>query len=157
ITSYPSLGPLHFPDDRAEEQFTVYDHPRVLLFRKSPRFSPEKAKSLLLAAIPQTPPTMNDWERWPRALRRVTEPVRPDRPPTPETPPPALEPAIGSSFLGALLWYLGIAVVGLVGLPLCWAAFPRLADRGFGFARLAGLVASTYVLTALLSAHTLPN
>ena len=27
FTSYPSLGPLRFPDDRAEEQFTVYDHP----------------------------------------------------------------------------------------------------------------------------------
>ena len=40
FTSYPSLGPLRFPDDRAEEQFTVYDHPRVLLFRKTPAFSP---------------------------------------------------------------------------------------------------------------------
>jgi YYY domain-containing protein len=159
ITSYPSLGPLRFPDDRAEEQFTVYDHPRVLLFRKSPRFSPDKAKALLLAAIPQTPPTMNDWERWPRALRRVTEPVRPDRRTTSETSPspPALETAIGSSFVAALVWYLVLAVVGLVGAPLCWAAFPRLADRGFGFARLAGLVVATYVLTALLSAHAVPN
>ena len=158
ISSYPSLGPLRFPDDRAEEQFTVYDHPRVLLFRKSPRFSPEKAKALLLAAIPQTPPTMNDWERWPRALRRVTDPVRPDRRATSEAAaPPTLETGIGSSFLAAVLWYLGLAALGLVGMPLCWAAFPRLADRGYGFARLAGLVASTYVLTALLSAHTLPN
>ena len=42
FTSYPSLGPLRFPDDRAEEQFTVYDHPRVLLFRKTPAFSPRR-------------------------------------------------------------------------------------------------------------------
>jgi YYY domain-containing protein len=157
ISSYPSLGPLHFPDDRAEEQFTVYDHPRVLLFRKSPRYSSAKAKALLLAAIPQTPPTMNEWERWPRALRRVSEPVRPDRRATAESAPPALETGIGSSFLAALLWYVALAVMGLVGAPLCWAAFPRLADRGYGFARLAGLVAATYVLTALLSAHALPN
>ena len=55
FTSYPSLGPLRFPDDRAEEQFTVYDHPRVLLFRKTPAFSPAKARALLLAAIPADP------------------------------------------------------------------------------------------------------
>ena len=65
FTSYPSLGPLRFPDDRAEEQFTVYDHPRVLLFRKTAAFSPAEARSLLLAAIPEIPPTMHDWERWP--------------------------------------------------------------------------------------------
>jgi YYY domain-containing protein len=158
ITSYPSLGPLHFSDDRAEEQFTVYDHPRVLLFRKSPRFSAAKARALLLEAIPQTPPTMNDWERWPRALRRVTEPVRPDRRAEAEpSAPPALETGIANSFLAAILWYVALAVVGIVGLPLCWTLFPRLQDRGFGFARLFGLVATTYVLTALLSTHALPN
>jgi YYY domain-containing protein len=157
FTSYPTLGPLRFPDDRSEEQFTVYDHPRVLLFRKSPRFSAPKALALLLAAIPVTPPTMNEWERWPRALRRVADPVRPDRrAPTVAAPPP-LEGGVGNSVVAALLWYLALAVVGLVGAPLCWAAFPRLQDRGLGFARLFGLVAATYVLTAALSLHVLPN
>jgi YYY domain-containing protein len=157
FTSYPSLGPLRFPDDRSEEQFTVYDHPRVLLFRKSPRFSPQKALALLLAAVPVTPPTMNEWERWPRPLRRVAEPVRPDRrAPTVEAPPP-LDSGVGNSVLAAILWYVGLAVVGLAGAPLCWAAFPRLQDRGFGFARLFGLVAATYVLTAALSLHLLAN
>jgi hypothetical protein len=38
FTSYPSLTylgiPLTFPDDSAEEAFTVYDHPKVMIFRK---------------------------------------------------------------------------------------------------------------------------
>jgi len=38
FTSYPSLTylgiPLTFPDDCAEEAFTVYDHPRVMIFKK---------------------------------------------------------------------------------------------------------------------------
>src|SRR5207253_1272950 len=37
FTSYPSLAylgiPITFPDDWAEESFTVYDHPKVMIFK----------------------------------------------------------------------------------------------------------------------------
>ncbi|MGE5412788.1 MAG: DUF2298 domain-containing protein, partial [Syntrophomonadaceae bacterium] len=160
VTSYPSLGPLRIPDDRAEEQFTVYDHPRVLLFRKTKRYSPVEARRILLAAIPQTPPTMNDWERWTRSLRRVSAPVRPDRAAAPaEAAGPSVEPGetVGSSFGAAIAWYVALAAVGLAALPLAWALFPRLMDRGFGLARIVGLVLATYVMTIALTFHALVN
>ena len=156
FVSYPTLGPLRFPDDRAEEQFTVYDHPRVLLFKKTARFSPARTKALLLAAMPETPPTMNAWELWPRALRRVAEPVRPDHRVQAEQTP-SVEPGNGGSLSAAILWYLALLIVGMAGAPLCWAAFPRLPDRGLGFARIGGLVASTYVMTMALTLHLLGN
>jgi YYY domain-containing protein len=158
FTSYPSLGPLRFPDDRAEEQFTVYDHPRVLLFKKTPAFSPQSARALLLEAIPQTPPTMHEWEKWPRALRRVSSPVRPDRRSLEGAETAAyLEPPGGNSLGAAVLWYLGLALVGLVGAPIAFAAFPRFSDRGFGFARILGLVLVTYVMTFALTARVMVN
>ncbi|MCK5375605.1 MAG: glycosyltransferase family 39 protein, partial [Acidobacteria bacterium] len=40
FTSPPSLGPLVVNDQRADEAFTVYDHPKVLIFRKSPDYDP---------------------------------------------------------------------------------------------------------------------
>lgn len=43
FTSYPSLAyleiPLKFPDDFAEEQFTVFDHPKVIIFQKEKQAS----------------------------------------------------------------------------------------------------------------------
>ncbi len=156
FTSYPSLGPLRFPDDRAEEQFTVYDHPRVLLFRKTPAFSPTKVRSLLMASIPETPPTMNEWEKWPRRMRRVSAPVRPDRKAEAE-PAPFQEPERGGSVRAAILWYLALAGVGLLAVPLAFSAFPRFSDRGFGLARMLGLVVTTYLTTLGVTLRVLAN
>ena len=48
--SYPQLGPLQFPDDNAEEALSVYDHPRVILWRKTPNYSATKARLILQEA-----------------------------------------------------------------------------------------------------------
>ena len=160
ITSYPTLGPLSIPDDSSEEAFTVYDHPRVLLFRKTPEFSAARARAILLAAIPKTPPTLNEWETWPRSQKHVTAPLTPRRnaalaakPP----PRPASASGVTSSWLAALLWYAALALVGAAAFPLNFLLFPRLSDRGFGFARLTGIVLATYVLTLAVTFHATKN
>ena len=59
FTSYPQLGPLQFPDDEAEEALSVYDHPRVILWRKTANYSPIKARQILEAA---PLPTKSEWQ-----------------------------------------------------------------------------------------------
>ncbi len=44
--SDPNLGSLRINDQFAEEAFTVYDHPKVLIFRKTADYNPEKVKAL---------------------------------------------------------------------------------------------------------------
>lgn len=34
FTSYPHIGPFEISDDDADESFTVYDHPKVIIFQK---------------------------------------------------------------------------------------------------------------------------
>lgn len=70
FTSYPAIGPLQFPDQEipyplmpagyaaqrqpvevplppADEAFSVYDHPRVLIFRKTPDYDRSKVEAVL--------------------------------------------------------------------------------------------------------------
>lgn len=158
FTSYPSLGPVKIPDDRAEEQFTVYDHPRVLLFHKTPKFSAERARSLLIAAMPQTPPTIQDWEKQPRGRRHVGSSLLPPRRADVEK---ATSDALSSREVGsvaaALSWYLAVLLVGVIAFPVAHALFPRLADRGAGFARTLGLVLATYLYVLLVQLGFLRN
>ena len=59
FTSYPQLGPLQFPDDEAEEALSVYDHPRVILWKKGPNYSALKARQILEVAPLPTP---REWQ-----------------------------------------------------------------------------------------------
>ncbi len=55
FTNYPRIGPFEFPDYGFEEALNVYDHPRVLIYRKRSTFSPEKVASILKAVeLPTT-------------------------------------------------------------------------------------------------------
>ncbi len=159
FVSYPSLGPLRLPDDTSEETFTVYDHPRVLLFQKTKDFDPARARGLLLAALTGTPPVMDEWGHWPRARRHAVDPVSPGRAGTKgeaAAPRPLSDELIGS-WPAAILFYLAVLAIGACAFPLCFRFFTRLDDRGFGFARIAGLAAVTYLLTVAVQGRLLEN
>ena len=47
FTSNPTIGPLSLNDQFAEEAFTVYDHPKVLIFKKTADYDPQKVQDIL--------------------------------------------------------------------------------------------------------------
>lgn len=50
FSSPPRLGALALDDQAAEESFTVYDHPRVFVFRKSDAYSAARTAAILASA-----------------------------------------------------------------------------------------------------------
>jgi 4-amino-4-deoxy-L-arabinose transferase-like glycosyltransferase len=48
---YPMLGPWTINDDAADESFTVYDHPKVLIFRKTRDLAPAELQALFADAV----------------------------------------------------------------------------------------------------------
>ncbi len=43
-----------------------------------------------------------------------------------------------------VLWYVAVELLGLAALPLAMAALPRLADRGYGLAKILGVLLVTF-------------
>lgn len=55
-----------------------------------------------------------------------------------------------NSFFAAVIWFLAISLIGIVTLPLAYAFFPYLNDRGAGFARVLGLAIATFLSSLLV-------
>jgi YYY domain-containing protein len=59
--------------------------------------------------------------------------------------------------LAALAWWVTITVMGWIAFPLVFTALPQLADRGYGLARVLGLLLLAYLTWVVASLRLLPN
>lgn len=147
--SNPSIGPLEINDQGAEETFTVYDHPKVLLFAKDEGFSTRRVREVLGAVD-----VSDVLHATPREMGSPSPPVKVG--PTLTLPEDRLEEQRRggtwselynrrslinlSQPLAVMAWWVLIGVIGLLAMPLTWTAFPGLRDRGYPLARLFGLL-----------------
>ncbi len=139
--SYPTLGNIVINDQRAEEAFTFYDHPKVLIFKKTDAFDADKLRATLstvdLSKVVQLTPTQfNDF----KTLM------------LPETRLASLRAGGTWSdlfdydwlqnkypWLGLLLWYVFIFVLGLFAYPIARLALPGLKQYSYALGRIVGL------------------
>jgi YYY domain-containing protein len=156
--SDPSLGPIDINDQFAEEAFTVYDHPKVLIFKKTGTYDSSAARQILSQA-------------------NFTEIVHVTPKKAPYHPANLIMPevdqfiqSIGGTWsqlfnldgllnrfqpLGVIVWYLCVGILGLLTYPLLRLTLPGLADKGYPLARTAGMVILAY-LTWLAGSLNIP-
>jgi len=145
--AYPKLGPLVINDQAAEEAFTFYDHPKVLIFRKNESFDIGKVQSILTTvdltkAIHLSPRQFDDYSTLLLPADKLAQ-----------------QRAGGTwselfdydwvqnryPVAGLVIWYLFIFVLGLAIYPLTRLVMPGLADKGYPLSRALGLILFGYL------------
>ncbi len=147
---------LPVPDQGAEEAFSVYDHPKVQIFRRTEAFDIEQARRILTEGI--------DGENIAR-LRPVDVPAYRDLLLTPEEQRiqqqggtwSEIFPTSGwPTHLALPLWLLLVEGLGLLTLPLAHFFLGRLADGGYLPAKALGILLLGYLSWLLAATKALP-
>lgn len=146
-TSYPNIGPLKFNTQFAEEAFTVYDHPKVMIFQKRADYDSGAARALLGAVdlenvMHLTPRKAADWKNLLLSAQAwLTQQAGGTW--------AALFPPEGllnrAPWLAAVVYYLFLFGLGALTYPLVRLALPGLPDRAYPLARTAGVVLFAYL------------
>ncbi|MCX6357677.1 MAG: DUF2298 domain-containing protein, partial [Candidatus Aureabacteria bacterium] len=141
ITSYPELFGVSLNDDYADESFTVYDHPKVVIFKKAVNY-PADYLQKLIAAEPKI-------DCWPvlADILGADEFNRPERCGGDITP--ALEgytPRGYGSARALIVWLIMIELMGVLALPLTALILGGLSDRGYPFAKTVAVALAGYLV-----------
>lgn len=143
VQSNPNLGSFQINDQYAEEAFTVYDHPKVLIFKKTSDYSQERVNQILEAVD----------------LTNVIHviPGRAKNYPADLMMPAAMtaRQQAGGTWssifntdslinrypgVGVAVWYLVILLLGWLIYPILRVAMRGLPDYGYPLAKITGLL-----------------
>lgn len=154
-------SPAWLNELEADEAFHVYDHPAVLIFRKTDDYSKAKVEAIfsevsLLQSQEISNLSPNDATiemlgviNWPSidADPVHTALMLPEDSYETQTEGGTWSDRFFSDSIintnqvvGVVVWYLTISLFGVIAFPLVFSLFPNMADGGYGFAKLIGLL-----------------
>ncbi len=150
--SEPTIGNITINTQYAEEAFTVYDHPKVFIFKKTDSFNMETVRSILgkvdlskviyltPAAASKTPgdlsltakeeETQTSGGTWSELFSRDSLLNQ-------------------NQFLGIVVWYLVLFLLGVVVYPTTRIIFRGLKGKGYAFSRLFGMLLLAFTVWIL--------
>ncbi len=145
VTSFPTIFGIQFNDTGAEEAFSVYDHPVVYIFKKTPDYSSAKIHAYFDAV--DLKDTVQMW------------PIQASKAPTAllMTPAEAARQQAGGTWTAifneqdlanrvpVLVWLVLLELLGLAAFPLAYLVLGRLSDRGFAFSKTLGVLALAWL------------
>ena len=142
FTSRPSLAGFEFVDDFAEEAFTVYDHPRVRIFKKTAGFDANTAWAILYGVDISGATRLLPREAAPPDLL-LSAADRENLPTTGALPEQLFGDSVFAGFPAAA-WYALVLLAGVAAWPLVALVLGRLPDGGYFAARPLGLLLLVY-------------
>jgi len=148
FTSYPRLLGVELPDHATEESFSSYDHPRVLLFEKTPDYSRERLDSLL-GDGPFAAAVLNPAQADKNGLLLRQDDLAIQRAGGTWSDVFKTDGIVRSH--PTLLWLLAVEAAALTATPIAMSLFRRLPDRGYLLAKPLGLLLLAYPVWLLVS------
>jgi len=147
IQSDPNIGNFRINTQFAEEAFTVYDHPKVMIFKKQDNFDIQAVSKLLRAVdlsnvIHLTPRKASGYQG------NLMLPA--DRLAAQQAGGTWIDLFDPRSILnqypavGAVVWYLFITLLGWLAYPIVRIATRGLSDHGYGISKIVGLALLAY-------------
>ena len=143
FTSFPTIFGIPFDDTWAEEAFSVYDHPEVRIYRKTPAYSEALARSYFDKIDLE-----NTIMMWPKQISQAptalllseAEAARQQAGGTWSQMFDVNALQNRSPLLSVVVWLLLIELLGLIVFPLAFVALRGLADRGYGVNKTLGVL-----------------
>jgi YYY domain-containing protein len=142
FTSYPGLFGISIPDGSAEESFTVYDHPKVILFEKTPEYSRDRLISVLTGGPTDGVTGVMPADASQNAL--LLRPKELERQMSGGTWTSLFNPDSLSNRLPVISWLLMLELVSLALVPLAMVIFRHLPDGGYLLTKPLALLAIAY-------------
>ena len=150
IHSYPTLFGIEIPTPiLAEEAFSVYDHPRVLIFKKTATYTRANAEQVITSGVAWDEVykvTSFVGNKAPTALRLTDDQWNLYR-----NRAATLLPSLAGSLAPWLIWLVVLELIGAAAFFLLFHLLPGLADRGFALAKTLGLLVVAWLAWWLAS------
>ena len=147
--SNPRIGTWEINDQPAEEAFTVYDHPKVFIFQKSPDFSLQEVAARLSAVdltkvIHLTPKQADNHPgNLLLPLDRLAE-QRAGGTWSDFFNPNSIQNR--SQLFAVILWYGSVFLLGILVYPLLRYLLPGLSEAGYPLAKTFGMLLLSYLV-----------
>ena len=156
FNSPPSFLGVSLDDRGAEESLTVYDHPQVRVFRKTDRWSPDTARTLLAGALdapvygPAPISAIN-----PTVSQIMLSPDEQTAYASAGTWRDIFHPDSLFNRWPVLWWYLAVQLLAAPMMPVAWRLFGSLPDRGYAVAKTLGLLTAAWLAWLVVSLNLL--
>jgi len=156
FTSYPQFLGITIIDDNAEEAFTVYDHPRVTIFRKTPGYSHDNIVKLFNSVDLTEVLRLKPIDAAASRRQFQMNPVELAANRAGGTLSDLFNPNDLANRFPIQVWLVMVWGIGILAFPFTFVVFRSFAERGYAFAKALGILFAAWFAWTLSSYHILP-
>ena len=147
FTSYPSILGVPISDQPAEEAFTVYDHPRVQIFRKSEQYDRASVQRILSDGVVwENVVALNAKQATSAPNALLLAPAQRQEYATAGTWSALFDPGSLSNAMPVVTWALLLQLLGVMAAPYLFLVGRHLPDRGYALAKTLGLLLTGWLV-----------